>query len=38
VWGFGPLGVFWSIAVAYSTMAMVSAALFRRGRWKVKVV
>ena len=38
VWGFGPSGVFWSIAIAYSTMAVVSAALFRRGRWKMKVV
>lgn len=36
--GLGPSGVFWSIAVAYSTMAMVSAALFRRGRWKLKRV
>ena len=36
--GFGPSGVFWSIAVAYSTMAVISAALFRRGRWKLKVV
>ncbi|MEO8256344.1 MAG: MATE family efflux transporter [Acidobacteriota bacterium] len=38
VWGFGPSGVFWSIAIAYSTMALVSAVLFRRGRWKLKVV
>ena len=38
VWGFGPSGVFWSIAIAYSTMAVVSAVLFRRGRWKLKVV
>jgi Na+-driven multidrug efflux pump len=37
-WSFGPSGVFWSIAIAYSTMAVVSAALFRRGRWKLKVV
>lgn len=34
----GPSGVFWSIAVAYSTMALISAALFRRGRWKLKRV
>ena len=33
--GLGPPGVFWSIAVAYSTMALVSAAWFRRGRWKL---
>jgi hypothetical protein len=38
VWGFGPSGVFWSIAVAYSTMAVVSAVLSRRGRWKLKTV
>ena len=35
---FGPDGVFWSIAIAYSTMAIVSAALFRRGRWALKKV
>jgi Na+-driven multidrug efflux pump len=36
--GLGPAGVFWSIAVAYSTMALVSAAWFRRGRWKLQRV
>jgi putative MATE family efflux protein len=36
--GLGPSGVFWSIAIAYSTMAMVSAVLFRRGRWRLKKV
>lgn len=34
----GPAGVFWSIAIAYSTMALVSVVLFRRGRWKFKRV
>jgi len=34
----GPSGVFWSIAIAYSTMAVISAGLFRRGRWKLKRV
>ncbi|MGH7551530.1 MAG: MATE family efflux transporter [Longimicrobiales bacterium] len=34
----GPEGVFIAIAVAYSTIALASAAIFRRGRWKVKVV
>ena len=38
VWGFGPFGVFLSITVAYSTLALVSTLLFRRGRWKVRVV
>jgi putative MATE family efflux protein len=33
--GLGPSGVFWSIAIAYSLMALISALLFRRGRWKV---
>jgi len=36
--GLGPDGVFWSIAISYSLLAVVSAALFRRGRWKLKTV
>ena len=36
--GFGPAGVFWSITIAFSTLAVVSAALFRRGRWKQRMV
>jgi putative MATE family efflux protein len=36
--GFGPAGVFWSITIAFSTLAVVSAALFRRGRWKERTV
>lgn len=32
--GLGPHGVFVSMAVAYSTLAIVSALVFRRGRWK----
>ena len=36
--GFGASGVFWSIAIAYSTMAIVSAVLFRRDRWQPKKV
>jgi putative MATE family efflux protein len=36
--GYGPAGVFWSMAVAFSVMSLVSAALFRRGRWKTKRV
>ena len=31
--GLGPDGVFVAMAVAFSTLAVVSAALFRRGRW-----
>jgi putative MATE family efflux protein len=34
----GPDGVFWSFALAYSMSAMVGFAIFRRGRWKEKVV
>ena len=36
--GLGPSGVYWATAIAYSTMALVSVALFRRGRWKLKKV
>lgn len=34
----GPLGTFWAIAAAFSTLALASAALFRQGRWKTRVV
>ena len=36
--GFGPSGVFFSIMIAFSTLAVVSAVIFRRGKWKVKRV
>ena len=36
--GLGPMGVFVAIAVAFSTVAVVSGVLFRRGRWKERVV
>jgi putative MATE family efflux protein len=32
--GFGPTGVFIAVSVAFSTLALVSALLFRRGAWK----
>ena len=32
--GLGPTGVFASIAVAFSTYALVALLVFRRGRWK----
>jgi Na+-driven multidrug efflux pump len=35
---FGPRGVFLSITIAFSTLAVVSAFFFRRGKWKMKVV
>jgi len=32
--GLGPTGVFTAVLVGFSTMAVVSVVLFRRGRWK----
>ena len=32
--GFGPAGVFWAVAFAFSVLSIVAALLFRRGRWK----
>jgi len=32
--GFGARGVFMALTIAYSTLAVVSAILFRRGKWK----
>ena len=34
----GPRGVFVAITVAYSTLAVLSAWLFKKGKWKGKVV
>jgi Na+-driven multidrug efflux pump len=34
----GPHGVFWAITIAFSVLAIVSALLFRRGKWKTKQV
>src|SRR5262245_31898565 len=36
--GLGPYGVFWASAIAFSTLAFVSAWVFTRGKWKKKVV
>ncbi|MGH2373137.1 MAG: MATE family efflux transporter [bacterium] len=36
--GLGAQGVFAALATAYSTLAVVSAIVFRRGRWKHKAV
>ena len=36
--GMGPRGVFVAMMVAFSTLAVVSAVVFRRGRWKQKAV
>ena len=34
----GPVGVFIAIMVAFSTLAVVSAVIFRQGRWKLQKV
>lgn len=34
----GPLGAFLAITIAFSTLAVVSGLIFRRGKWKTKVV
>ncbi|MEP7077065.1 MAG: MATE family efflux transporter [Acidobacteriota bacterium] len=34
----GPSGVFWAITIAFSTLAVASGLLFKRGKWKLKVV
>jgi putative MATE family efflux protein len=36
--GMGPRGVFLAAAIAFSTLAVVSAYFFRRGRWKTQRV
>ena len=38
VLGFGPTGVFTSITIAFSTIAVAAAVLFRRGQWKRVIV
>ncbi|HSK72018.1 MAG TPA: MATE family efflux transporter [Pyrinomonadaceae bacterium] len=37
-YGLGAHGVFWAITIAFSALAIVSALLFRHGRWKEKVI
>lgn len=36
--GLGAHGVFWAITIAFSALAIVSALLFRRGKWKLKQI
>jgi putative MATE family efflux protein len=36
--GMGPAGVYIAVMVAFSTLAVVSAVIFKRGAWKVKRV
>lgn len=34
----GPSGVFWAITMAFSLLAIASGLLFKRGKWKTKIV
>jgi hypothetical protein len=34
----GPQGVAWAVTIAFSTLAVASALLFRRGGWKLNAV
>jgi Na+-driven multidrug efflux pump len=34
----GPIGVFIAMTIAFSTLAVVSGVIFRRGWWKTRVV
>jgi putative MATE family efflux protein len=36
--GFGARGVFVALTIAYSSLAIVSAVIFRRGRWRTRTV
>jgi putative MATE family efflux protein len=36
--GFGPPGVFWAIAIAYSLNAAIGIIVFKRGSWKTREV
>lgn len=36
--GLGPNGVFYAITLSFSTLAVVSAVMFRRGRWKLREI
>lgn len=34
----GPSGPFWAVTIAFSSLAVVSGVVFRRGKWKLKKV
>lgn len=36
--GMGPDGIFWAIFLAFSMLTIVSAIMFKRGKWKLKQV
>lgn len=38
IFGLGPRGVFLAMTIAFSTLAVVSALVFRKGRWKTRAV
>ena len=38
IFKFGPRGVFLAVTIAFSSLAIVSAIFFRRGKWKTRVV
>ena len=38
IFGFGPRGVFFAMTIAFSTLAVISAAVFRKGKWKTQKV
>lgn len=38
LFGFGPQGVFFAITIAFSTLAVISALIFRKGQWKARRV
>ncbi len=38
VFGLGPRGVFLAVTIAFSTLAVVSAFIFKQGRWKTRQV
>src|SRR5438105_5025914 len=35
---FGPKGVYLAVTIAFSTLALLSAVLFKRGKWKTRTV
>ncbi|MDH3223127.1 MAG: MATE family efflux transporter, partial [Gemmatimonadota bacterium] len=34
----GPAGVYWAITLAFSLVAVISGWMFKKGRWKEKLV
>ncbi len=36
--GLGPTGVFIAITIAFSTLALISTTIFRRGKWKSRTI